>query len=143
MTTERLRPSFVTRHVQGALSLVGLVVAAPLIGALVDRLLLLTDKELSTRRLVISAEAAVLLAAHDDLPWIDGAVYLVRRGELLLPSVVDVDVPLDALAQAICRTHPDVRLPVVVDPSRQWLLSVASARAPDRPSLAELRQELA
>lgn len=67
--------------------------------------------EATRTRLTVTAHGELLLLAGDfhQLPWFDGAHYVAPRAEapgLWLPTTRRPDVPLDLLATAIARRHP-------------------------------------
>jgi hypothetical protein len=80
-----------------------------------------------------------LIGAAEDLPWVDGALYLGRDGaapSLLLPTTLEPDVPAPLLERAVLARARGSAPPIalLVDPPA--LVGAGMARAVGR---AELR----
>jgi hypothetical protein len=104
--------------------------------ALARRLLTLDGDHLA--RLTGSAAAAVLVlrGATEDLPWVDGCIYLGvdREAErLLLPTARRPDVPIDLFARAIAARFGEGALAVVDAPPR--VVSLEAGRSIDADAL--------
>jgi hypothetical protein len=80
----------------------------------------------------------VLRGAADDLPWIDGILYLgLEPGVdgLLLPTTRRPDVPLDVFARAIAARFPRIALPLAVLEQPRRVIAMGGLRPLDREAL--------
>lgn len=57
-------------------------------------------------RAAASMDILLVLGSTDDLPWAPDIMYLGRDGQVLVPTVLTPDVPIDLLAQAARETFP-------------------------------------
>jgi len=108
--------------------------------ALVQRLLLETDEQLSALRGVAFPEGVVVLGDTEVLPWVDGLTYLrACAGEprVWLPSTAAVSIPEDLFARALLAAHPELRGPLVALPGSRCLIPLQDARALTRAHLGD------
>jgi hypothetical protein len=92
---------------------------------------------------LVTGDHLFLLAAEEDLPWVDGCRFLGRDAaapSLLLPTEVAPDVPVDVLERALRRHLPEALLPLAILPSRA-VVSLAVAAKVDRGVLSRWRQD--
>ena len=104
---------------------------------LARRLLTLDDERLGRLRGVAGSGLLVLVGAADDLPWVDGVVYLgvdPRARALLLPTTLEPDAPLPLLERALLDRRDRPPLAVLLEPPA--LVSVGAARPVARAALA-------
>lgn len=119
-----------------------LAAGGPVAAALRLRLLALPDEALSELRGVASADHIVLLGEAPRLPWIDGLTYLGRCPEaptLLLPTALDVTVPIGLLERALAARLAPLAPPFALWPSLRGEIlscSLAEARPLERSLLA-------
>jgi len=119
---------------------VGLAVRGEAARRLARRLLSRDDEALSRLSGVATQDLLVLLGEADELPWVDGAVYLGRDAgapSLLLPATREPSAPLPLVERALLdRARPAGISPpyaVLVDPP--LLASTLAARPLERPVL--------
>jgi hypothetical protein len=95
----------------------------------------------STERLMATAhhDMLILTGAADALPWVDGARYIAPRADapaLWLPTHERPNVPLDLLALAVARRHP--QMPLLLWPSPAQLVPLQRALAVNADVLARI-----
>jgi hypothetical protein len=98
---------------------------------LIDRLRQLPGDRLSRLEGVVGEDLLVVLGAADDLPWVDGVVYLGRSEQapsLLLPTAVSPSIPESLLDRAVRLRAGSMPPPLAVLPDRALVASVAAAR---------------
>jgi hypothetical protein len=103
---------------------------------LAARLLALDDAKLQTLRGV--GAPSLLIVAGDDLPWVDGVVYLGRdraAPQLYLPTTHEPAVPSSLIARAISRRYPRLPPPFAVLDEPRLIVSLAAAGPIDRQRL--------
>ena len=113
-------------------------VAAAVSGAAARRLVerLLEDDE-RHRLTGVASDRGLVVVAGDQLPWVDGVLYLGRSEAapaLLLPTALEPTVPEALLEQAVSRQVGRVA-PVAVIPAPPLLVPVAAARPLSAPVL--------
>jgi MoxR-vWA-beta-propeller ternary system domain bpX5 len=96
----------------------------------------------STERLMATAHSDMLIVtgAADALPWVDGVRYIAPRADapaLWLPTHERPDVPLDLLALACARRHPQT--PLLLWPSPAQLVPLQRALRVNAGLLARIR----
>ena len=85
----------------------------------------------------------ILLGPMAELPWADGVTYLGRDSSapaLLTPTTRSPSIPLALLAGALTLRHPGVKPPMALLPDWPALVSLESARAVARETLARWLQ---
>ncbi len=79
---------------------------------------------------VVTDNILLLFGAVDDLPWVDGALYLGKdsqAGSMLIPTNLAPSVPMDVVFRAILKGFPAAP-PVVLLPKQGLLFSASPAR---------------
>lgn len=118
-----------------------LVAEGPVAHRLRERLLRLPDAALATLRGVADERHVVLLGAPDELPWVDGVLYLGRCPDaptLSLPTALDPTLPPGLLERALARRLAPLAPPYALWVSREGAVlvcSLADARPLDRALL--------
>lgn len=119
---------------------VGIAVRGEQARVLARRLLARNDEALARLSGVAAADLLVVLGEADDLPWVDGAVYLGRDADapsLFLPTTREPSAPLPLVERALlARARSSGSSPpyaVLVDPP--LLASTQAARPIIRPVL--------
>lgn len=112
--------------------------AGPASRALASRVLERDDETLARLRGIAGAGVLVLLGEEDQLPWVDGVVYLGRDSgspALLMPTSREPLVPPSLLERAVLSRlrKPDTPVALLADPP--LILSTGSARPVDRRRL--------
>lgn len=106
------------------------------------RLLALDDDGLARLRGVASSDLIAILGAPDDLPWIDGIVYLGRdegAPQLYLPTTRATTLPPALVARAIARRDPNLPPPFALLDAPRLIVSLAAAGTIDRKRLEAWR----
>lgn len=83
---------------------------------------------------IASTGCLVLVGEAEDLPWVDGVIYLGRSVEaprLLLPTTLRPAVPEDLFERAVVARESALRPPIVVLPGLGALFSLVAARPVD------------
>jgi hypothetical protein len=114
--------------------------AARLCGALLER----SDEALAKLQGVAGQAILAVTGASDDLPWVDGIVYLGRDPEaaaLLVPTHLRPDLPLALVERALRTEHPHAGAPLLVLANPTRLVSLAGARPMERSALQRWRAE--
>ena len=98
------------------------------------------DRELLAMLGATTADTLFLLGPEEALPWVPGVQYLGRDPRaplLLLPTELEVDVPLDVLQRAILGRRDAVPLspPLALLAAPRRVVSLACARTVDRELL--------
>lgn len=109
---------------------------------LLERLRELPDDRLGRLRGVVGDDLLVVLGAPDDLPWVDGIVYLGRSEDapaLLVPTHQAPSVPEALLESAVLGRADQHQPPLALLPRRALLASVAAARPLSVEALGALR----
>lgn len=102
------------------------------------RLLALDDDALARLRGVASPQLIAVLGSPDDLPWIDGIVYLGRdeaAPQLYLPTTRATSLPPALVARAIARRDAALPPPFALLDAPRLIVSLAAASAIDRRRL--------
>jgi hypothetical protein len=89
--------------------------------ALAPRLLAREDAALARLHGVAGKDVLVVLAEAADLPWLDGIVYLGRDPEapaLLVPTILEPEVPIALVERALVRRAQTSPLAVLPDAER-------------------------
>src|SRR5690349_16891045 len=84
---------------------------------LAARLLSLNDEGLSRLQGVSGTGLLLILGAADELPWVDGAIYLGRdpaAPALLLPTNLEPNLPVSLLQRAFQMRDPDLLPPLAI-----------------------------
>jgi hypothetical protein len=118
-----------------ALAVIGI---GPAARALATRMLDESDDRLRKLRGVAAPGALVVLAPTDALPWADGVQYLGRHPSapnLLVPTTLRPDVPLEVFEQAVLEREPRLLPPVCVVATPPRLISVNDALPIERDKL--------
>jgi hypothetical protein len=120
----------------------GALAAGPAAERLVRRLLQLPDEALA-RLVGVAGPGLVVVCAPDaeDLPWVDGLVYLGRdpaAPALLIPTALCPNVPLPLVERAVLARLPPGSTPVAVSPRTSQLVPLGSARPLQRARLEGL-----
>jgi MoxR-vWA-beta-propeller ternary system domain bpX5 len=106
---------------------------------LLHRLRELPEDRFSRLQGMAGESLLVILGAAEDLPWVDGVVYLGRSREapsLLLPTALEPSIPEPLLERAVRRLAGRAAPPLAVLPARALVASVAAARPLSREFLA-------
>jgi hypothetical protein len=116
--------------------------AGPVAERLVLRLLQYPDEALS-RLMGVAGPGVVVLCAQDpqDLPWVDGLVYLGRDPSapaLYIPTTLRPSVPLPLVERALLGRLPPGSAPIAVSPRTSQLVALGSARPLQRERLGVL-----
>jgi len=134
------KPRF-RREPPAKLEIDGVVAAERAREDMLARLLQASDAELRRVSGVFNEELIGLIGGPDDLPWVEGAVYVARQPNaagLLLPTLFVPEVPAAVLMAALLRAHPDLQSPIVAWPERRCVFSLAHARPVDRALLERM-----
>ena len=105
---------------------------------LARRLLELDDAALARFRGVAAKELIIILG--DELPWVDGIVYLGRdpdTPQLYLPTTRTPSLPLPLVARAVARRDRDLAPPFALLDAPAAIVSLAGAGAIDRKKLSQ------
>lgn len=116
----------------------GAIATADVAARLARRLLALDDESLARLRGVASPDLIAILGAPDDLPWVDGIVYLGRdeaAPQLYLPTARATTLPPALVARAIARRDPNLPPPFALLDTPRLIVSLAPASAIDRRRL--------
>ena len=138
MSAGELRVSLTWRPRDRALTPVAVSAAGPVSHALVERLLERDDEELGGLRGVAGEGILAVLGEEEQLPWVDGVVYLGREESspsLLVPTNLEPLVPLPLLERAVLARlrRPLPPIAVLADPA--LLVSTGPARPISRDRL--------
>lgn len=107
--------------------------------ALLARLARCGDERLARLTGVAGDGVVVVLGAAEDLPWVDGAIWLGADPEvelLLVPTALRCDVPATWLARRLGGVAGPG--PVAVLPAADRVVPLAAARRVDRRALTEV-----
>ena len=100
--------------------------------ALARRLLTGRPEALARLQGVHAPGLLVVLGDEQELPWVDGSVYLGREAganRLLIPTTLACSVSLPLLERALCRQVEAWQLPLAVLPAWNRIISLGAARA--------------
>jgi hypothetical protein len=106
--------------------------------SLARRLLSSDDEALIELRGVAGERILLLTGNADQLPWVDGAVYLGRdpmAPSLLLPTHSEPDVAPALFERAVHAAFPNLSAPLAVLPAESLVISVCEARPVQRARL--------
>lgn len=126
-TPERLSVEWVPRD--EPLAPAAALGTGPVAEALVRALLQRSDEALA--RLSGVGSARVVVVMGEDLPWVDGLVYLGSDPEapaLLLPTALRPTVPLPLLQRAVLARLPPGSSPVALSPRTRQLVALGGSR---------------
>lgn len=105
---------------------------------LAQRLLTRRPEELARLQGVHAPGLLVLLGEADDLPWVDGSVYLGREigaAHLLIPTTLTCSTPLPLLERALCRQASEFQWPLALLPAWNQIVMLGAARVVARETL--------
>jgi len=108
--------------------------------ALVERLADRMRKETVDVSVYTADRMFVVLGEAQELPWIDGATWIGRDGQLLCPTALVPDLPTDLVTRAVRRSYVGTG-PTIVTPFRAFLAREAS-RPPTLKQLAAIASNL-
>jgi len=117
----------------------GQLALGPVSRALGQRLLGADDEALARLRGVSASGLLIVLGALEDLPWVDGVIYLGRdpgAPALLLPTNLEPKAPLPLVEAALLRRLGRGSPPVAVLPDPALVVGTGSALPIARSSLA-------
>lgn len=118
--------------------------SAALSTEMIIKLLKKEDSELAKLQCVAGSGVIFILADENDLPWLDGVVYLgqERNSTIYIPTNLNVSVPLPLLERALLVANPNLLPPIAVLPSVARVLSLAKPFIPNREKLHSLLEKL-
>jgi hypothetical protein len=116
--------------------------AGPVAARLVQRLLQFPDEALAKLTGVAGPGVVVLCAEEgEDLPWVDGLVYLGRdlsAPSLLIPTTLCPNVPLPLVERALLARMLPGSTPLAVSPRTGQVVALGGARPLQRARLERL-----
>ena len=98
--------------------------------ALARRLLTREDAEIARLQGVTADGMIAVIGATEDLPWVDGALYLGHDAAapvLLLPTTLEPDLPADLLQHALAHRFPAAASPLALLPSDRLVIPLGGA----------------
>ena len=122
------------------LAVVGVAGCGAVARELARRVLARDDEALARLQGVAGRGVLVLMGAAEELPWVDGVVYLGRDAaapQLLMPTNQRPSAPAGLIERAVRARFGELTPPLVVLPGAGSVLSVHTARAVAREVLRE------